>query len=225
MAMNAIAAHKLRSALTLAGVTVGVFSIIGVMTAMRVLQINIEKNFAEMGANTFAVQKWPGIYFGGREGFEKFWRRENITLATARRVRERATLARYIGIEDQFWGGEVVSQYARTAPNIRLTGATPGTFPCKNLVIAQGRPISESDVDSARDVCVLGHSLAQTLFPHGSPLGERVKFNGINYTVVGVLESKGATLSHIYGQPQQIDGGHALKGALVVRIEVLDRNG
>ena len=69
MAIEAIRAHKLRSALTLLGVVVGVFSIIGVMTAIRVLQTNIEKEFAELGANTFAVQKLPGIYFGGDEGF------------------------------------------------------------------------------------------------------------------------------------------------------------
>lgn len=194
MAMNAITAHKLRSALTLLGVMVGVFSIIGVMTAMRVLQINIEKDFQEMGANTFAIQKWPGVYFGGPEGFEKFWRRENITLQHARSIRDRATLPQYIGLEDQFWAGEVVSRYAKTPPNVRLLGGTPGTFPTKNLTVAEGRPLVVGDVDSARDVCVLGHSLAKALFPYSTALGERVKFSGINYTVVGVLESKGASL-------------------------------
>src|SRR4051812_21774824 len=86
MALNAIAAHKLRSILTLLGVVVGVFSIIGVMTAVRIMQTNIEKDFSQMGANTFAVQKWPGVYFGGRDGFEKFWRRKNITLQMARQL-------------------------------------------------------------------------------------------------------------------------------------------
>lgn len=194
MAINAITAHKLRSALTLLGVTVGVFSIMGVMTAMRVLQTNIEKEFNEMGANTFALQKWPGVYFGGDEGFEKFWRRKNITLQQARKVQERATLAAHIGIEDQFWAGEVVSKYAKTPPNIRLTGATPGSFYCKNYTVAEGRPLVEQDVESARDVCVLGAKLAEILFPHGSALGEKVKFNGINYSVVGILESKGMTM-------------------------------
>jgi len=88
----------------------------------------------------------------------------------------------------------VVSRYAKTPPNIRLLGGTPGSFPCKNLTVAEGRPLSESDVDGAHEVCVLGNKLAQTLFPHGSALGERVKFTGINYTVIGVLESKGATM-------------------------------
>lgn len=196
MAIEAIRAHKLRSALTLLGVVVGVFSIIGVMTAIRVLQVNIEKEFSEMGANTFAVQKLPGVYFGGDEGFEKFWRRKNITLQDARNLRDRATLARYIAFEDNFWAGEVVSRFAKTPPNVRLIGGTPGSFPTKNYTVAEGRPLSESDVEGARDVCVLGHGLAQSLFPYGSPLGERIKFSGINYTVIGILESKGATLGN-----------------------------
>lgn len=196
MAIEAIRAHKLRSALTLLGVVVGVFSIIGVMTAIRVLQVNIEKEFSGMGANTFAVQKLPGIYFGGDEGFEKFWRRKNITLQDARNLRDRATLALNIGIEDTFWAGEVVSEFAKTPPNVRLIGGTPGSFPAKNMTVAEGRPLSESDVDGARDVCVLGDSLAKTLFPYGPALGERIKFSGINYTVIGVLEGKGGTMGN-----------------------------
>ena len=57
MAMNALVVHKLRSALTLLGVLVGVFSIIVVMTAMRVLQHNIESELSQLGANTFQIQK------------------------------------------------------------------------------------------------------------------------------------------------------------------------
>src|SRR3982750_4144719 len=91
MAMSALTSHKLRSSLTLLGVLVGVFSIIVVMTAMRVMQSNIESSIAELGVNTFAVQKWPGIYFGGHEGFEKFWRRKNLNLAHYRLLREKAT--------------------------------------------------------------------------------------------------------------------------------------
>src|SRR5258707_1957404 len=83
MAMSALAAHKLRSALTLLGVLVGVFSIIVVMTAMRVMQHQIESDMNQLGGQTFIVQKWPGVYFGGREGFEKYWRRKDITMKQA----------------------------------------------------------------------------------------------------------------------------------------------
>lgn len=194
MAMSAIAAHKLRSALTLLGVLVGVFSIIVVMTAMRVMQKDVESNISQLGSDTFMIQKWPGVYFGGPEGFEKFWRRKNITLEQSRRLIEKATLPASIGIESSFWAGEVQTRYNASAPNVQLYGETPGSFPAKNWELAEGRLLVDLDVESARPVCVLGSGLAKTVFPHGSPVGERLKIDGINYQVVGVLEPKGGTL-------------------------------
>jgi putative ABC transport system permease protein len=194
MAMYAVAAHKLRSGLTLLGVLVGVFSIIVVMTAMRVLQKNIESELSQFGSDTFVVQKWPGVYFGGPEGFEKFWRRKNLTLAVCQRLQEKATLPRNVGFETGLWGGEVISRYGSTPPNVELMGGTPGVFPAHNWIVEDGRALLDTDVDRSLDVCVLGNSLAKVLFPFGSPLGERIKFEGINYTVVGVLESKGVSL-------------------------------
>src|SRR5215813_1891052 len=122
MAMGALAAHKLRSALTLLGVLVGVFSIIVVMTAMRVMQNDIETHISQLGSQTFMIRKWPGIYFGGPEGFEKFWRRKNITFPQAQQVEAKATLPRSVGIETMFWGGQVESQYKKTAPTVNLFG-------------------------------------------------------------------------------------------------------
>ena len=194
MAMSALAAHKLRSALTLLGVLVGVFSIIVVMTAMRVMQNDIEKELSRLGTQSFMVRKWPAIYFGGPEGFEKYWRRKNITLAHGLAVEEKATLARSVGVEGMFWGGEVQTRFKKTAPNVMLFGETPGSFLARDWTLRDGRILLEVDVEGARDVCVLGNGLATNVFPFGAALGQRLKVNGINYTVVGVLAPKGGSL-------------------------------
>src|SRR5580698_9619792 len=108
MAFGAIMAHKLRSALTLLGVLVGVFSIIVVMTAMRVLQNNIERQLASLGGETFMVRKWPGTMFGVSNGdYEKYWRRKNITMKDGKRLMEKISLPANIGIEAVFWSGEI----------------------------------------------------------------------------------------------------------------------
>ena len=193
MAADALRTNKLRSALTVLGILVGVFSIIVVMTAMRVLKANIESELSQLGSNTFEVKKWPGAFFGVSD-FEKYWRRKNISLAHGLEVQERAVLARNVGLESNFWGGSAVSRFEETPPTVRLLGETPGSFSARNWNIEEGRALVDSDVDSARDVCVLASSLAETLFPFGSPLGDRVKFNGINYTVIGVLEARGTML-------------------------------
>ncbi|MDD5139052.1 MAG: ABC transporter permease [Verrucomicrobiales bacterium] len=194
MAMNALASHKLRSALTLLGVLIGVFSIIVVMTAMRVLKQNIESEISQLGSQTFAVQRQPTINFGTHADWEKYWRRKTISLAQGRQVAEKATLASSVGIEGNFWRGQIQTRYKKTPPNVNIFGETPGSFPAKNWLIAEGRSLMESDVDSARNVCVIGDSLAKTVFPLGSPIGEQLKLNGINYSVIGVIAPKGGSL-------------------------------
>ncbi|HUJ10892.1 MAG TPA: ABC transporter permease [Verrucomicrobiae bacterium] len=194
MAMNALVAHKLRSALTLLGVLVGVFSIILVMTAMRALKNNIDTELTQLGAQTFAIQRWPAIYFGGPQGAQKYWRRKNITYAQGRSVQRRATLAKSVGLERMFWGGEIETRYHKTPPTVQLFGETPESFPARNWIVADGRSLTEIDVDNIRDVCVLGDALAKTVFPFTSPVGERLKINGVNYTVVGVLAPQGGAV-------------------------------
>ncbi|HEY5910468.1 MAG TPA: ABC transporter permease [Verrucomicrobiae bacterium] len=192
--MGALAAHKLRSALTLLGVLVGVFSIIVVMTAMRVMQSDIEKEMSQLGSQTFMIRKWPAMYMGGPEGFEKYWRRKDITLAQGMQLQERATLARAVGLEVTFWGGQIETRYKKTAPNVQLFGETPDSFLARNWILGEGRLLLNMDIDGGRHVCVLGSGLAKTVFPHSSAVGERLKINGINYTVVGVLEAKGSQM-------------------------------
>ena len=188
MALSALATHKLRSALTLLGVLVGVFSIILVMTAVRAMQNNIEKEIGSLGSKTFVISRFPGAYFGGPDGFVKFLRRKEITLAQALRFKRLADFAPNVGLISTFWNGEVVSRYATTPPEISVDGATPGTFPASNWTIVDGRSLVDADVESTRDVCVLSKDVSETLFPLGSPVGERVKVESISYTVVGVFE-------------------------------------
>ena len=194
MAMNALTAHKLRSALTLLGVLIGVFSIVVVMTAMRVLKRNVETNISKLGSQTFAVQRWPDTQFGDNSDWQKYWRRKYITLAQSRQVEEKATLAASVGIEGDFWMGQIQSRFAKTPPSARLFGEIPNSFPARNWDIDDGRALIDDDVNDARDVCVLGEALAKTVFPFGSAVGEEIKINGYKYTVVGIIAPKGGSL-------------------------------
>ncbi|MGP8199451.1 MAG: ABC transporter permease [Limisphaerales bacterium] len=193
MAIGAVAAHKLRSALTLLGVLVGVFSIILVMTAMRAMQKQIESDLNQLGGQTFIVQTWPALYFEGPEGWQKYRRRKRIDLAQGLEVERRATLALNVGLEDEgLAAGTMISRFAKSPPTIWLTGDTPGSFPAQNWIVHEGRGLLDSDLDGLRDVCVLGSTLAASLFPFGSAVGQRVTFNNVNYNVIGVLEPRGA---------------------------------
>ena len=157
MALDGIVSNKVRSALTLLGILVGVFSIIVVMTAIRVMQDSVESSLSQLGASTFQIQKWPGIRVGGGErDWQKYFRRKDLTLSHMQALEEKLTGATSIGIDQGLWTSEVISDYERTNPDVQLHGVTPGAFAGKNWEVAEGRPILEADVDSARRVCVLG---------------------------------------------------------------------
>ncbi|MCK5571719.1 MAG: ABC transporter permease, partial [Bacteroidetes bacterium] len=113
MALAAIRASKLRSALTLLGIVVGVFSIISVMTAVGVLRNSIEGGLSQLGVNTFQVQKYPNF----RSGNMRIRNRKDITYEQALQVHKRATLAEAVGIEAWRYGRVLVWGKEKTNPN------------------------------------------------------------------------------------------------------------
>ena len=193
MAINAIAAHKLRSSLTLLGILIGVFSIIVVMTAIRALQGNIESNMQQLGSDTFQMQRFPAIRVDDdSESMDKYFRRKRFYYPDAASIRERATLAKSVGVSADADVGAVASRFRKTNPSISFRGMSPEAFETQNYSVAEGRPFVESDMSGSRNVAVLGADVAKKLFPFGSPLGEWAQFKGVKYNVVGVLEAKGS---------------------------------
>ncbi len=197
LALSAIRAHPLRSILTVLGILVGVFSIVLVMTAIRVLQANLETQMSQLGTHTFQVQRFPAIQVeGGPEAWQRYARRRKFRIGDARRLIERATLASAVSVVVMADTAEASSEFGRTNPNIPLNGVSPAAFVTRNWIVAEGRALG--DPDANRNVCVLGAALAKKLFPRGSALGQPIKYRGIAYSVVGVLEEKGA----VFGQSQ-----------------------
>jgi putative ABC transport system permease protein len=189
MASSSLAAHRLRSALTLLGIMVGVFSIIVVMTTMRAMQKYIESNLEQLGGDTFVIEKWPGF---SASNDSKYWNRKDITMKQGIEVAEKANLAKYVGMQSSFSPDDISSVYGKAPPGFKLYGESPGTFDALGCVVDEGRVFTDSDMDLGRNCCVLGNKMATGLFPFGSAMDQKVKIDSINYTVVGVLEPKGA---------------------------------
>ena len=194
MAFASIRASKLRSALTLLGIVVGVFSIISVMTAIGVLRNSIEQGLAQLGANTFQVQKFPNFNTGGG-GMGRFRNRKDITYEQAVQVKEKATLAEEVGIESWQFGRIIFWRGEKTNPNVQVAGETVEGITTNDWVVSNGRSLSQSDVDMARPVLVLGVMVAEKLWPPSvNPVGETVRIDGQLYQVIGVFEKKGSML-------------------------------
>ncbi len=191
MAADSVISHKLRSALTLLGILIGVFSIIVVMTVLRVLDRNAQEALTQLAPHTFQVKRSPPFVFSAPGSRGGSWKREPISWRQCQQLMRRALLPVNTGVEEGFSSGTVRSAYAETNPDVGLRGVTPGIFAARMWDLEDGRPIQQNDVDSARLVCVLGSGLAKKLFPYSSAVGERITFNGLAYRVVGVLASRG----------------------------------
>ncbi len=202
MALAAIRSNKLRSVLTLLGIVIGVFSIIAVTTAMRVMQNNIEGELNSLGSNVFEISKWPVFHAGGPGSWQKYHNRKDITYDQVLRLKERATLASNVGAEAD--RGGKIAQYRdeKTNPNVTISGITPDIMVAQNKKIDEGRPISQSDVETGQLVCVIDPNLVKNLFPHSDPLGEEVKVDGIGYRVIGTIKDEGNVVGG--GQPYML---------------------
>jgi putative ABC transport system permease protein len=192
MALHAIRANKLRSALTLIGIVVGIFSIISVMTAMGVLRQSIEEGITQLGANTFQIDK-NDHGFGGHE--RRFRNRKPITYEQALAVRDKSTLALAVGIESWEFGKIIWWQGQKTNPNVSLAGENLEGIVTNDWTVEHGRGITQQDMDFGRSVMLIGKPVAEKLFPPSiNPIGQQVRVDGLWYEVIGVLQSKGGAL-------------------------------
>ncbi|MBL0175000.1 MAG: ABC transporter permease [Ignavibacteria bacterium] len=190
MAMTALRANKLRAFLTLLGVAIGVFSFIGVMTAISVLQDTIVSSFNILGSNTMHVQKYPAMQHGP-ETRMKYRNRKDVTVEQGMYIREHSRLAQFVCVESSQWGQQVQYRNKKTNPNVNVAGTTPESIYTENRIIAEGRMFNENELNYARNVTVLGPGIVKFLFPSENPIGKTVRMKGAEFTVVGVTEEKG----------------------------------
>jgi len=193
-AISSIRSNKLRASLTLLGIVIGVFSIIGVMTLLDALQKGIDSGLSQLGTSTFQVQKWPATFIGGPGRWRKYEKRKPITIEEGYRLKDQAVLPKYIGLED--WSGGKTLKYNKTQtnPNFQLAGVTTEFLPANNHSLSEGRFFTEEEVLSTRQICVIGMEAVDKLFPFSSPLGKEVEIDGNQFTVIGVLVAKGESL-------------------------------
>ncbi len=201
MAFTSLGMNKLRSILTLAGITIGVFTVIGVMTAVSALRDSFETTLSFLGTNMFQFAKWPtGLTTNGRD-HHKFEIRRNITLDQAiryRRLMEPVTDVVCFKVFSQNGQAEAVYENRKTTPGITFGGSDEHFIDANQYAIATGRNFIGSDVELERPVVIIGQDIVKKLFPAESPLGRTIKVSGRTYLVIGTFAEKGTS----FGQSQ-----------------------
>jgi putative ABC transport system permease protein len=196
MALFALKVNKLRSALTLLGIAVGVFSIIGVMTAMGVLLNSIESGLSQLGSNTFQVQRMPQFNDGNPQERAKLRNRKFIQYEQGLQVKEKATYASAVGLE-AWTGGKIIKAVTtglKTNQNVAIVGEDIDGFRTNNWDIAEGRLFTAEELSSGKRVAILGKPIVDKIFPKGDPIGQTIRFSGEEYQVIGTIAEKGGML-------------------------------
>ena len=196
MALGSLGVNKLRSSLTMLGITIGVFSVIGVMTAVAALRQSIETGISFLGSNIIQIGKRPVGLSDEGPNRRRFDLRRDITLPQAMRFKELMEGWSDVICLKTFNNDELAQatyQNRKTSPNITFGGTNEHFLTSNQYAIELGRNFTAEDVDLIRPVALIGQGISSKLFPSESPLGKVIKVAGHTYTVIGLFEAKGSS--------------------------------
>ena len=196
MAVNSLRVNKLRSALTMLGVAIGVFSVIGVMTALSVIQGSIETGLSFLGSNIFQFAKYPTMSKTDPE--DTYANRRNISLAQGNDYKKRMEGDAAAVCLKVFYGGRPASYNRIKIQGLTVVGTNEWFLVANSYKLAYGRNLAPDDVDLGRNVAVVGKDIEKKLFPNETPVGKTLKVNDKPYRIIGVLDEKGSS----FGQTQ-----------------------
>ncbi len=199
MALEAIRDNKLRSALTLGGMIIGVFAIIAVMTAIRTMESSINSGLNIFGSDIIYVQRMPLIQMGDHSKQRKYWQRPRLTYRNGLELRDRlGKKAAFVSFIDGSGGKTIKYKKKKTNPNVEVDGVDEWGLQALNMTLDYGRMFIHEDVEYNRKVAVLGMDVVEKVFEFEDPIDRVIDIDGIDYTVVGVMERKG----QMFGQSQ-----------------------
>ena len=198
IAFSSIGVNKLRSILTMLGITIGVFSVIGVMTTVTALRSSIETGLSFLGTNFFQFGKYPtGISSGSNR--RQIEMRRDITLEQAMRYKQLMEgTSDVICLKVYNNGAQAVYGGRKTTPDITFWGTNEYFINANQYSIELGRNFQPEDIELGRPVVVIGQDIVKKLFPSEHPLGKTIKMKERTYVVIGTLADKGTS----FGQSQ-----------------------
>jgi putative ABC transport system permease protein len=199
VALSAIWAHKLRSALTLLGMIVGVTAFVTVVSLVQGFNKYIDEKIAGIGAKSFSIQRFnPFEDFKDTDTIAAAQRRnKELTLDDYEYLKERATLIGKIGAKARGTFAQI-KRNDQVLEDVNVSAATANTADIDNRTVENGRFFSDTEAEGAARVAYIGADVANKLFPAGNVVNGEIDIRGLPYRVVGVEAVKGT----VFGVPQ-----------------------
>jgi putative ABC transport system permease protein len=207
ISFRTIKSNKLRTGITVAIIALGIASLVGIRTAIEAMTQKFTESFSAMGANGFSLryrQMWRMQNNQGAKKEKKGQRKEKqsnqnkpITKQEAENFKQMFKFPSQVGLSIFGTNNATVNfESKKTNPTVRVSGGDENYTDLNGYKIGSGRNLNNLDVESGRNVCLLGKDVATTLFGENAerPVDKIVRINNIPFRVVGVLEEKGSTL-------------------------------
>ena len=196
IAFNSIKTQLLRTILTVVIIGIGIWSLVGILSAVKAMENSISGSFASMGSNTFNIQRYDfNIQRGGRE------RKKVNPIISYQNIREFLAIYEYPTTQTSlsFVGtraAEVKFESEKTDPEVQIFGINEFYLENTGTEIENGRNFTIFDIQNNNKVCIIGSDFLKSLFLNDNPIGKTISIRGVKFKVVGVLESKGSTFGN-----------------------------
>ncbi len=185
-------ANKLRTFLSLLGITIGIFAIIIVFTIVDSLEGNIRSSIQSLGENVVFVQKWPWT-FGPDYPWWKYMKRPVPKYEEVFDIERKSKSAEAIAFKIS--GRKTLKYKSNLVQNAGVTGCSYNFYKIKSFEISQGRYFTEGECVAGYKVVVLGSKIAEGLFPNDpNPIGKDIKIGGRQAHVIGVFKKEGESM-------------------------------
>lgn len=186
LALDAILANKMRSALTMLGIIIGVLAVILLVSVGQGVKSSVTSEIRGMGSNLIFVMPGEVDFSSGQESFTNKLRIEHV-----RKIAREAAYVKNVGALIQSKGSVKFGSKSRRPV---VYGAMENFTSMMNYSVAEGSFITETHVNGSRKVAVIGSTVANDLFAGSNPIGSRLSIEGQKFTVIGVMESKGRSM-------------------------------
>ncbi|MEQ1833290.1 MAG: ABC transporter permease [Candidatus Eisenbacteria bacterium] len=200
IARRALAANRMRSALALLGIVIGVGTVIGMVALINGFQRSFQQNLQAFGNNTLYIRRIrPGIQFSGGVP-DSLKARKAFTIGDAEAILDQSPAVAAVSVFKFAYYDIKLSRRERTTKTTFLYGTDDQLLRTHGYDLARGRFFTNQEVQRNANVVVLGKDTRESLFGDASGLGETVRLNGVPFTVIGEFEPKGRFLGNNFDE-------------------------
>ena len=190
-AIYSLVVNKLRTILSLLGITIGIFAMVSVFTMVDSLENNIRSSISSLGDNVIYVAQMPWD-FDPNQAWWDYIRRPQPDLDEFKMLKKQLQNAESVAMV--VGGSNTVKYKNNSMENVKGSGVTSEYNQIWDLTIEKGRYITELESNTGRPVTVIGADIAESLFGTNNPIGKKIKIKGRKVEVIGVIEKEGESM-------------------------------